>query len=126
MIYASDSMPLRGSWRRAFDNTSPNNTKMTTPDNGVINANAPLANPVDRLDIPFNATANIPYTIWMRLKASADSKCNGSLWVQFSNAQANGSPSYQIGSTTGLLATWRPTAARAACGTGAGKTTPTG
>lgn len=103
VIYASDSIPTRGSWSRATDTTSPNNTKMVTPDNGVANTNAPLASPVDYLDIAFDATANIPYTIWLRLKAARNSKFNDSLWIQFSNAQAGGSPTYRIGTTSGLL-----------------------
>jgi len=103
VIYASDSgATLHGTWTRAVDGTSPNNTKMTTPDTGMIKTN-PMGSPADFLDIPFSATANIPYTIWMRLKARANSKFNDSLWVQFSNAQSNGSAIYQIGSTSGLL-----------------------
>ena len=103
VIYASDAMSMHGDWTRATDTTSPNNTKMLTPDDGMTNPNAPLANPVDYVDITFNATANVPYTIWLRMKASANSKFNDSLWVQFSNARSNGSPIYQMGSTSGLL-----------------------
>ena len=44
-----------------------------------------------------------PYTIWLRTQALANSKFNDSLWVQFSDAQAGGSPVYGINTTGGLL-----------------------
>ena len=37
------------------------------------------------------------------MKAVGNSKLNDSVWVQFSDAQANGSPVYPINSTNGLL-----------------------
>ena len=44
----------------------------------------------------------MPYTIWLRLKATANSKYNDSLFVQFSDAQASGSAIYQMNTTSGL------------------------
>lgn len=103
VIYASDSFPTRGTWSRRADSASPNATKMVTPDKGVSNVDAPLANPAEYLDIPFSAEANVPYTIWLRLKAANNSKFNDSVWVQFSDAMANGSARYPLGSTSALL-----------------------
>ena len=51
----------------------------------------------------FNATAGTPYTLWLRLQATGNSKFNDSLWVQFSDALASGSPAYPINTTSGLL-----------------------
>ena len=51
----------------------------------------------------FNADANVPYTIWLRLKATANSKFNDAVWVQFSDALSGGTPVYPLNSTTGLL-----------------------
>ena len=105
VIYASDipSGAWHGSWSSASDASSPNSVKMITSDLGVSNANAPLAAPVDYVDVVFNASAGTPYTIWMRLRALADSKFNDSLWVQFSDANVNGSPAYGMNSSSGLL-----------------------
>jgi F5/8 type C domain/Beta-propeller repeat len=103
VIYASDAMQMHGSWARATDAASPNSTSMVTPDDGRVNAAAPVSSPVDYVDVPFNATADVPYTIWTRLKAAGNSKFNDSLWIQFSNARAGGAAVYQIGSTSGLL-----------------------
>ena len=72
-------------------------------DNGSSVINAPSAAPADYVDVTFNATAGTPYTIWFRLQALANSKWNDSLWVQFSDAWANGAPVYPIGTASGLL-----------------------
>jgi hypothetical protein len=105
VIYANDlsASALHGSWVLANDSTSPNAKKLATPDNGVSQINAPLAAPTDYVDVTFSPQPGVPYTLWLRMKASADNKFNDSLWAQFSNAQVNGAPVYQINSTSGLL-----------------------
>ena len=106
---------MRGSWTRATDATSPNNTKMATPDKvSLPTPNGPLAHPDDYVDIPFSATANIPYTIWMRMKPAAIRSSTIHCGLQFSNAQAE-----RLGDLSGCSrrrrcsSTSRPTAARA-------------
>ena len=105
VIYASDvaAAAIHGKWSKASDATSPGSVKLVTPDNGISNANNPLAAPADYFDVTFNADANTPYTIWLRLKATANSKYNDAVWVQFSDALASGAPVYQMNSTAGLL-----------------------
>jgi regulation of enolase protein 1 (concanavalin A-like superfamily) len=104
VVYASDIAPasLHG-WTSATDPTSPSSVKLVTADNGVANADNPLASPTTYLDVTFPADANTPYTLWLRLKATANSKYNDAVWVQFSDALANGAPVYPINSTSGLL-----------------------
>jgi regulation of enolase protein 1 (concanavalin A-like superfamily) len=105
VVYASDiaAAAIHGTWSKVADATSPSSTKLATPDNGVANASNPLAAPADYVDVTFTANASTPYTIWLRLKATANSKYNDAVWVQFSDALVNGGPAYQIGSTSGLL-----------------------
>jgi F5/8 type C domain-containing protein/phospholipase D-like protein len=105
VIYASDvaAASRHGSWTTAADATSPNGVKLATPDAGVANTTAPLASPVDYVDVTFSANAATPYAIWLRLKALANSKLNDAVWVQFSDAQANGASVYPLNSTSGLL-----------------------
>jgi hypothetical protein len=105
VIYASDipAAGRHGSWTPATDTTSPLNTKLTTPDNGVANTASALASPTDYVDVTFSANAGTPYTIWLRLKALGNSKFNDSLWVQFSDAQSGGSGIYGLNTTSGLL-----------------------
>jgi regulation of enolase protein 1 (concanavalin A-like superfamily) len=94
---------LHGSWQQASDSLSPDGVKLTTPDNGVAITSAPQAAPADYVDVTFNAEANKPYRLWLRALAQDDSKWNDSLWVQFSDAMASGSPIYRINTTSGLL-----------------------
>ena len=104
IIYASDipASALHGSWTTATDASSPNGIKLITPDLGVSNTAAPLASPTDYVDVTFNAIAKTPYTLWLRIQALGNSKWNDSVWVQFSDAIANGSSAYPINTTSGL------------------------
>jgi phosphatidylserine/phosphatidylglycerophosphate/cardiolipin synthase-like enzyme len=105
VIYANDiaASAIHGSWSKASDSASPASVKLSTPDNGVANTNNPLASPTDYVDVTFNANAGTPYTIWLRMKATANSKYNDAVWVQFSDALSGGTPLYQLNSTSGLL-----------------------
>jgi len=105
VIYAGDvaASAMHGVWAATSDSTSPNSTKLTTPAGGAPNTNAPLASPADYIDIPFTTATNTPYTLWIRLKATNNSKFSDSLWVQLSDAQAGGTGAYPIGTTSGLL-----------------------
>jgi hypothetical protein len=105
VIYASDipAAARHGSWTATSDSTSPNGVKLVTPDNGWAATSNPIASPADYVDVTFTANAGTPYAVWLRLKALANSKYNDSVWVQFSDAQANGSAIYPISSTAGLL-----------------------
>src|SRR5205085_8559154 len=44
-----------------------------------------------------------PYTIWIRVKAAANSKLSDSLWAQFSDAKVSGTLVYGLGGASGLL-----------------------
>jgi hypothetical protein len=94
---------IHGSWSKQIDSASPGGVKLQTTDVGVSHASSPLASPVDYFDVTFQAVANQPYALWLRLKALGNSKFNDAVWVQFSGAHANGGPIYGINSTSGLL-----------------------
>jgi hypothetical protein len=105
VIYASDipQSNLHGSWTFAPDRSAANGIVLTTPDIGWSTLSAPLAAPVNYVDATFSPAAGVPYTLWLRLHASNNSKRNDSLWVQFSDALVNGGAIYPINSTTGLV-----------------------
>ena len=103
VIYASDITSLHGSWSAASDATSPNGVKLVTPNVGVSNTAGALASPTDYIDVSFDAAADTPYTIWLRLKALNNDKFNDSVFLQFSDALADGGPVYGIGTSSGLL-----------------------
>jgi len=104
VIYASDiaASARHGSWTTMSDASSPNGIKLLTPDAGVANTAGALAAPVDYVDVTFAADAGTPYTLWLRMQAAVNSKLNDSVYVQFSDAMANGSPVYQVDTTSAL------------------------
>src|SRR5262249_17954796 len=52
----------------------------------------------------FTAGANTSYHVWLRLRATGNSKWNDSVWVQFNDSNSvDGSPAYRIGTINGLL-----------------------
>jgi hypothetical protein len=105
VIYASDipASALHGNWSFASDATSPAGVKVQTSDLGVANTNNPLAAPADYIDVTFTANAGVPYTLWLRMQATANSKWNDAVWVQFSDAQSGSSAIYPLNTTQGLL-----------------------
>jgi hypothetical protein len=104
VVYAGDIPPanLHGSWSVASDPTSPGGLKLVTTDAGFAATNNALAAPAHYVDVTFNANANTPYRLWLRMQALGNSKFNDSLWVQFADAQANGSFVYPMNTTSGL------------------------
>jgi len=105
VVYAADvpASARHGAWTPQASALSPNGIALVTTDTGAANTTAPLAAPVDYFDVSFEADAATPYRIWLRVEALNNSKYNDSLWVQFSDARANGAAIYQLNSTSGLL-----------------------
>jgi hypothetical protein len=106
VVYASDTAntSLFGGWTRTTGATgSPNSTKLVTADRAWAAKDAPLASPVDYMDVTFTAAAGTPYTVWLRLQATANSGANDAAWVQFSDALVNGAAAYRWNTTSGLL-----------------------
>ena len=76
------------------------------PDQGAAKVATPAADPHSYFELEFLAEANVPYHLWMRMKADNDSYQNDSVWVQFSDSvDAGGNPVWRIGSTdaTGVV-----------------------
>ena len=107
VLYSTD-LALRGSWTRVTDSSAASGQKIATPDAGWSTVSAPLATPADYVEATFNAPANTPYRLWLRMRGTGDSKYNESVWVQFSDAAVAGNAAYRIGSTGGLLVNLEP------------------
>jgi hypothetical protein len=95
VIHARDipASALHGSWSTASDPTAADGTKLVTSGSGFATTEVALASPAHYVDVTFTAQAGIPYAVWLRLNALNDNKFNDSVWVQFSDASANGAPS---------------------------------
>jgi hypothetical protein len=102
VLYASD-FALNGTWVRGNDASAAGGQAALTPDEGWSTPNVPLSDPVDYIEASFNAPAGVPYAIWLRLRATGDTKFSESVWVQLSDAHAAGQSVFPIGSTSALL-----------------------
>jgi endonuclease/exonuclease/phosphatase family metal-dependent hydrolase len=104
VLYAADATVVRGNWAVATTPGAAADRSMTSADLGWSSANAPLASPTNYFEITFDAPAATTYRIWLRLRATGNSKWNDAVWVQFSDSTlASGASAYRIGTTTGLM-----------------------
>jgi endonuclease/exonuclease/phosphatase family metal-dependent hydrolase len=104
VILSSDVTTVEGNWARLGSSSGAGSAKMTSADRGWSSVDQPLASPSDYFEATFTAQAYVPYRVWLRLRATGNSKWNDSVWVQFSDSVgAGGAATYRIGTTSGLL-----------------------
>src|SRR2546425_10781723 len=85
VLYAADAANLHGNWARVSDATAAGGQLMSSADKGWGTTNTVLASPADYFEFTFNAVANTPYHVWLRQRATANSKYNDSVYAQFSD-----------------------------------------
>jgi hypothetical protein len=104
VLYSSDVTTIRGAWTRRSSTTGAGGQRMDSSEAGWSSTSAPLATPQNYFEATFSAEANTLYHVWLRLRASGNSKANDSVWVQFSDAvDSSGMPVWRTGSSSGLL-----------------------
>jgi phosphatidylserine/phosphatidylglycerophosphate/cardiolipin synthase-like enzyme len=87
-------------WIRSSDATAADGLALLNTDNGAAKVAPALVTPQSYAEITFNAAANTPYHLWIRMRAQNDYFGNDSIHVQFSDSvDAGGSPIYRIGSS---------------------------
>jgi regulation of enolase protein 1 (concanavalin A-like superfamily) len=113
VLYAYDSSgtgfnptAIAGEWTIDQDPAAAGGWIVREPDQGAAKVTTPAALPHNYFELEFLAEANVPYHLWMRMRADNDSYQNDSVWVQFSDSvDAGGNPAWRIGSTnaTGVV-----------------------
>jgi hypothetical protein len=100
VIYAGN-FESRGGWRWESDQTAAGGSRRRHPDAGAAKLTTPLATPVNYLEKTFHAVGGIPYRLWIRGRADADSYYNDSAYVQFSGSVTSANePIWRIGTTS--------------------------
>jgi Putative Ig domain len=100
VMYAAAAPVVAGSWSKVADATAAGGYRMWNPDAGAAKLLAPFAAPATYFELTFNATAGVPYHLWMRGRADADYYGNDSVYVQFSGSvDASGVAIDRIGTT---------------------------
>ena len=104
VLYASEASTRAGNWRVEADSSAAGSNRIRYPDAGAAKVGTPLASPTHFFELTFNATQGIPYHLWIRGKADANSTNNDSAWVQFSGSvNSSGSPIYRISTTSAAM-----------------------
>lgn len=104
VLYPSDVTSSSGNWYVSASSSGAGGQRETSNDYGWSSPNAPLASPGDYYEATFTAPSYTTYHVWIRLRATSDSKWNDSVWVQFSDAMdSNGSAAYRTGTSSALL-----------------------
>lgn len=104
VLYASDFTQIQGNWTRTASSSAAGGQMLASADRGWSTVSSPLSAPADFIEATFSAPSYTPYHVWVRLRATSDSKYNDSVWVQFSDAlDLNQGAIYPIGTTSGLL-----------------------
>ncbi|MEQ1727807.1 MAG: carbohydrate-binding protein, partial [Vicinamibacterales bacterium] len=85
------------------DSSAAGGQKLASADRGWPSRDTALAAPADWFEFTFNADASTPYHVWVRLRATGNTKLNDSLFAQFSDAvTATGTPLFRMGTTSAL------------------------
>jgi endonuclease/exonuclease/phosphatase family metal-dependent hydrolase len=103
VLRASDFSNIHGNWAPASDSSAADGKFIGSADAGWSSTTAPTSAPTDYFEATFNAPAGTSYHVWLRLRATSNSKYNDSVWVQYSDAVVPGGAAvYRIGTTTAL------------------------
>jgi hypothetical protein len=91
-----------GNWHPIGDHSAAGvGVALENPDSGQPKIVRALAVPANYLDMTFDAAAAIPYHVWVRLRAGANSTANDSVHLQFSDSlDANRQPFARIDTTS--------------------------
>ena len=86
VLYSSDVSNAQGNWYASATSTGAGGQRMTGDDYGWSSTDAPSAAPGDYFEATFSAPSFTTYHVWLRMRATGDSKWNDSVWVQFSDS----------------------------------------
>jgi endonuclease/exonuclease/phosphatase family metal-dependent hydrolase len=105
VLYPSNMTTIQGHyWTRPSSSSGAGGQKLSSADYGWASTANPVASPNDYVEATFQAQAGVDYRIWVRLRATGDSKWNDSLWVQFNDStDSSGTAKYRIGTGSGFL-----------------------
>jgi hypothetical protein len=98
-----DRAAFEGTWAAVADATAASGVRAHVANLGAPKVLQPIPFPDGLVAVTFVADPTQVYKLWVRLKADGNSWSNDSIWMQFTGAtDLNGTPKYEIGSTSGL------------------------
>jgi endonuclease/exonuclease/phosphatase family metal-dependent hydrolase len=101
VINAANASVRSGNWALVTDATAANGQALRHPNASAAKLSGPLADPLHYVEVTFEATAGVPYRLWVHGKADSNSWANDSVFVQFSGSvTAAGAAVYRIATTS--------------------------
>jgi hypothetical protein len=92
---------IHGDWSRVTDDTAAGGVALSNPNRGRGKIVPALAAPSNYFEMSFAAEPGVPYHLWLRMRAAADSWSNDSVHVQFSDSvDSLGTPTLRIGTSS--------------------------
>jgi endonuclease/exonuclease/phosphatase family metal-dependent hydrolase len=106
VVLHTSTATTSGNWSRVSDSSAAGSVRLANTDRNAAKVSVALASPVDFFELTFQASAGVPYRLWMRGNAASNSYSNDSVHVQFSDSvTSTGQASYRIGSSTSTVYT---------------------
>ena len=104
VLWARDRSSAVGAWQSVADASAAGGSRLLNPDAGQPKLTVAAAAPANYFEIVFDADAGVPYHLWLRMKAEADSWQNDSAFVQFSDSvDGSANPLWRIGTTSATV-----------------------
>jgi hypothetical protein len=101
VLHAAQTSAVQGNWTLVSDTTAAGGTRLQNPNAGAAMIGTPLSAPAHYFELTFNATAGIPYRLWMRGKATNNHYANDSVHAQFDGSvDSAGQPRWRVGTTS--------------------------
>ena len=92
---------IHGDWAQMPDATAADGFALQNPDRARAKVAPAKASPANYFDVSFEAPAGVPYHLWIRMRAQANSASNDSIHVQFSDTiNIAGAAVARIGTTS--------------------------
>ena len=93
-----------GAWESRVVATAAGGGYVIHPDASAPKIGTASPAPANFVELSFNATAGVPYRLWLRSRAQSDYYGNDSVFVQFSGSvDAGGTPMWRIGSADATI-----------------------
>ena len=86
VLYASQAPVKVGNYFSVADSTAAGGARLTNPDLGAPKIVTASTNPASYAELTFNASAGIPYHLWVRGITLNNSPYNDSAFMQFSGS----------------------------------------
>lgn len=77
---------VHGNWTRIADATAAGGAALQNPDAGKTKIAPALASPANYFEATFSALGNVPYHVWIRMRAQNNSLSNDSVHAQFNDS----------------------------------------